>query len=118
MAQTGDTNRLTLVRDDDGNYTVHFDGKLTEYVIKRDEWVVDSMDCDHWNCARVHGRFRRLDEFGRVYCDAMNTKRVEWYVWTTKTGDRDQDLYYPYKTRKAAVAAIERRLVLRAELVK
>lgn len=56
----------------------------TRYIIKRDEWIPDGMECEHPLCETMHKRWH--DRNG--WCKKPAGKRVEYVIIDTHTDDR------------------------------
>lgn len=74
----------------------------TRFIIKRDEWSPDGMECEHPLCETMHKRWH--DRNG--WCKKPAAKRVEYVIIDTHTDDRPNRCSDGYALKREAVAAL------------
>lgn len=71
----------------------------TRFVIKRDEWIPDGMECEHPLCETMHKRWH--DRNG--WCKKPAAKRIEYVVVDTHTDERVHQCSDSYQLKRMAV---------------
>jgi hypothetical protein len=83
---------------------------MTRYIITKDEWTPDAMDCDHPLCDPLHKQWHvKTGAYkDQWYCDKPAAPRVCWQVIDTTTGNVADlgDHETEYARKKDAVAAL------------
>lgn len=75
----------------------------TRFVIKRDEWRPDGMECEHPLCETIHKNWHDLRT---GWCKKPAGKRVEYVIIDTQTDDRPNECCDGYPLKREAVAAL------------